>query len=186
MHDVILTLLGTDRPGLVEHVADTVARLGGNWLESRMARLGGKFAGILRVQVPADQVAALVEATEQLSSEDLRVVVETGVSAQPPSAERTIELECVGLDRPGIVRDISRVLVECGANVEEIGTDASSAPMSGEVLFRARIRAVIPESADVGLLREGLERVATDLMVELRTVEAVIGATRGVPSQGLR
>jgi glycine cleavage system regulatory protein len=186
MHDVILTLLGTDRPGLVEHVADTVARLGGNWLESRMARLGGKFAGILRVQVPADRVAALVAATEQLSLGDLRVVVETSVSSALPAAVRTVELECVGLDRPGIVRDISRVLVESGANVEEIGTEASSAPMSGEVLFRARIRAAIPADADVARLREGLERVATDLMVELRTVEAVIGAPRGMSPHSSR
>ena len=186
MHDVILTLLGTDRPGLVEHVADTVARLGGNWLESRMARLGGKFAGILRVQVPADQVAALVAATERLSLGDLRVIVETSVSSAVPAAVRTVELECVGLDRPGIVRDITRVLAETGANVEEIATDASSAPMSGEVLFRARIRAGIPADADVARLREGLERVATDLMVELRTIEAVIGAPRGMSPHASR
>ena len=186
MHDVILTLLGTDRPGLVEQVADTVARLGGNWLESRMARLGGKFAGILRVQVPAGQVAALVAAAEQLSREDLRILVEAGASAAPAAPDRVVELECVGLDRPGIVRDITRVLAAMGANVEEIGTDASSAPMSGEVLFRARIRAAVPQDADLARLRQGLERVATDLMVEMRTVEAVIGTTRGAPAQGHR
>jgi glycine cleavage system regulatory protein len=186
MHDVILTLLGTDRPGLVEQVAQTVARLGGNWLESRMARLGGKFAGILRVQVPAEHLQALVAATEQLSREDLRIVVETSVTAAPVHPERIVELECVGLDRPGIVRDITRVLAELGANVEEIGTDASSAPMSGEVLFRARIRAAIPEHIDVARLRDGLEHVATDLMVELRTLEAVIGTGRSATSQGTR
>jgi glycine cleavage system regulatory protein len=170
---VILTVLGTDRPGLVEQVADTVARLGGNWLESRMAHLGGKFAGILRVQVPAKDLDALVAATKELSSDDLRILVETSQSASPVVPMRIIEVECVGLDRPGIVRDITRVLADAGANVEEIGTDTSNAPMSGELLFRARIRAAISHGADVARLREGLERVATDLMVELRTVEAV-------------
>jgi glycine cleavage system regulatory protein len=186
MHDVILTLLGTDRPGLVEHVADTVARLGGNWLESRMAHLGGKFAGILRVQVPAEHLAQLVTAVEQLSRDDLRVVVETNAAATPQPSERVLELECVGLDRPGIVRDITRVLVDSAANVEEIGTDCSSAPMSGETLFRARIRATVPESTDLGRLRAGLERVASDLMVELRLVEAVIPAGRAVSGQPAR
>ena len=90
MHDVILTLLGTDRPGLVEQVADTVARLGGNWLESRMAHLGGKFAGILRVQVPAEHLDALVAATEQLSRDDLRIVVEKSTSA--PAAKVILAL----------------------------------------------------------------------------------------------
>jgi len=93
-----------------------------------------------------------------------------------PSGGRVFELECVGLDRPGIVRDVTRVLAAAGANVEEIGTDCSSAPMSGETLFRARIRASLPAAADLGDLRRGLERVATDLMVELRLVETVVAS----------
>jgi glycine cleavage system regulatory protein len=179
MPDVILTLLGADRPGLVESVADTIARLGGNWLESRMARLGGKFAGILRAQVPADRLAHLEEAMRGLARHDLKILVETDTAPSPPPAERILELELVGLDRPGIVRDISGALVTHGANVEEITTDCSSAPMSGEMLFRARIRATLPAGRDVGRLRTDLERFATDLMVELRTVEAVGGAARG-------
>ena len=54
MPNLVLTLIGPDRPGLVEAVAQPIAANGGNWLESRMAHLGGKFAGILRVDVPAD------------------------------------------------------------------------------------------------------------------------------------
>jgi glycine cleavage system regulatory protein len=173
MRDVILTLLGTDRPGLVEALADTVARLEGNWLESRMAHLGGKFAGILRAQVPAGRLADLREALERLTGDDLRIAVETEEPSSPARAERTLELELVGLDRPGIVRDISRVLVGNRANVEEITTDCSSAPMSGEMLFRARVRAAVPSDADLSRLRSDLERVATDLMVELRVVQAV-------------
>jgi glycine cleavage system regulatory protein len=178
MPDVILTLLGADRPGLVESVADTVARLGGNWLESRMAHLGGKFAGILRAQVPGDRLPDLVEAMGKLAKDDLKIVVEADDTLVAPQPQRTLELELVGLDRPGIVRDISRVLVSNGANVEEITTDCSSAPMSGEMLFRARIRAAVPENRDLGRLRADLERFATDLMVELRVVEAVIGQAR--------
>jgi glycine cleavage system regulatory protein len=182
MHDVILTLIGSDRPGLVELVASTVTRLGGNWLESRMAHLGGKFAGILRVQVPAEHLAVLVQTMEQLSRDGLRIVVETNAPLPPRDDGRTVELECVGLDRPGIVRDITRVLAQTGANVEEIATDWSSAPMSGETLFRARIRASFHDDADLAQLRGGLEQVATDLMVEIRVVEA-LGARRGPPDR---
>ena len=52
MTDLVLTLIGSDRPGLVEAVAEVIAGHGGNWLESRMAHLAGKFAGILRVEIP--------------------------------------------------------------------------------------------------------------------------------------
>lgn len=172
MHDVILTLIGSDRPGLVELVASTVTRLGGNWLESRMAHLGGKFAGILRVQVPAEHLAVLVQTMEQLSRDGLKIVVETSAPTPPREEERTVEVECVGQDRPGVVRDIARVLAKSGANVEELATDGMSAPMSGEMIVRARIRASFPDEADLGQLRAELEKVATDLMVEIRVVEA--------------
>ena len=46
---LVLTVIGRDRPGLVEAIASQIAKHGGNWEESRMAHLAGKFAGILRI-----------------------------------------------------------------------------------------------------------------------------------------
>ena len=65
---LILTVIGPDRTGLVEAVARHVTAHGGNWLESRMARLAGKFAGILRVQVPDEQVDELTSALRDLGA----------------------------------------------------------------------------------------------------------------------
>jgi glycine cleavage system regulatory protein len=180
MHDVVVTLVGSDRPGLVEAVAEAVARAGGNWLESRMAHLAGKFAGILRVQAPAAAVPQLVASIEELSRANLRVTVEHDTARPVFGPQRSLELDLVGLDRAGIVRDISGVLARHGANIEELITDSSSAPMSGELLFRAHIRLTAPLAADLGQLRTELERFATDLMVELRLIETVAG--RQTPS----
>ena len=172
--DIVLTIVGSDRPGLVEALAGAVARTGGNWLESRMAHLAGKFAGILRVQASADAVPRLVAAIEQLAQADLKVTVEHGSAGAAEAGSRpSVELDLVGLDRPGIVRDLSGVLARHGANIEELVTDSSSAPMSGERLFRAHMRLSMPQPADVARLRSELERFATDLMVELRLVETV-------------
>jgi glycine cleavage system regulatory protein len=178
--DIVLTIVGSDRPGLVEAVAEAVARTGGNWLESRMAHLAGKFAGILRVQAPTDAVPRLVTAIEQLAHADLKVTVERGTLAPTsPGVRPSVELDLVGLDRPGIVRDISGVLARNGANIEELVTDSSSAPMSGERLFRAHMRLSVTQPADVARLRAELERFATDLMVELRLIETVTKARSG-------
>jgi glycine cleavage system regulatory protein len=178
--DIVLTIVGSDRPGLVEAVAEAVARTGGNWLESRMAHLAGKFAGILRVQAPTDAVPRLVTAIEQLAHADLKVTVERGTLAPTsPGVRPSVELDLVGLDRPGIVRDISGVLARNGANIEELVTDSSSAPMSGERLFRAHMRLSMAQPADVARLRAELERFATDLMVELRLIETVTKARSG-------
>jgi glycine cleavage system regulatory protein len=175
MQDVVLTIVGEDRPGLVEAVAQAVAGAGGNWLESRMARLAGRFAGVLRVEAPADAIPRLVEAVEALAAANLRVIAEPGVAGPAPGPQRSIELDLVGMDRPGIVRDISSVLARHGANIEELVTDSSSAPMSGDLLFKAHIRASVPPSADLARLRADLEQFSTELMVELRLVETVAG-----------
>jgi glycine cleavage system regulatory protein len=49
---LVLTVIGADRPGLVETLAQTIAEHGASWLESRMAHLAGHFVGLLRVSVP--------------------------------------------------------------------------------------------------------------------------------------
>jgi glycine cleavage system regulatory protein len=172
MADLVLTLLGADRPGLVEAVAAPVAAHGGNWLESRMAHLAGKFAGILRIEVPDDRVAALTAALARLEGTGLRVVVEASPSAAAAAAgPRPMLLDLVGLDRPGIVREISHVLAAHGVNIEELQTDRTSAPMSGELLFQARARVHVPAGTDAARLRATLERIAGDLMVQVKLAD---------------
>jgi glycine cleavage system regulatory protein len=179
MIDLVLTLIGPDRPGLVEAVAQTVADRGGNWLESRMTHLAGKFAGILRVEVPPGQADALARALEGLGAAGLRVVAESsaraaaGGGANPPSPRtgKVMNVELIGLDRPGLVREISQLLARHDINVEELTTDLTSAPMSGEMLFRANARVNVPPRLDAGQLRASLERLASDLTVEIRLQE---------------
>jgi glycine cleavage system regulatory protein len=170
---LVLTLIGRDRPGLVEALSAQVAKHGGNWEESRMAHLAGKFAGILRVSVPANAASALAQALAGLEREGLRIVVE---SSEPPAdaktAGRRIRLELVGDDRAGIVRDISRALATRGVNVDELHTRCEDAPMGGGQLFRAEALLRAPAEVAIDDLRAQLEGLADDLMVEL-TLDAV-------------
>jgi glycine cleavage system regulatory protein len=178
MQDLVLTLIGPDRPGLVESLARRVADHGGNWLESRMARLGGQFAGILRVEVPPEKVPALQAALAELREDGLRVVAESGALADGPDL-RAMELRLVGQDHPGIVRDVSRVLLHHGVNIEELATDHESAPMTGERLFRTKARLQVPADANADRLREDLEKIVDDLMVDLSLVQSVIAGKKG-------
>jgi len=165
-HSLVMTVIGNDRPGLVESVASIVTEHGGNWLESRMSRLGGQFAGIVHVEVPAEREQALAKALKALDARGLTVVVHSD-QPQARSLSKTNILEIVGQDRPGIVRQISHTLAEAGVNVEELHTECASAAMSGETLFKARAVLHVPPSCDVGTLREALEKIAADLIVEI-------------------
>lgn len=168
---LVMTVIGQDRPGLVDSVAGLVAGHGGNWLESRMSRLGGQFAGILRVEIPGEKEQALVGALKKLESSGLKVVVQPDQLLAESKAARISVLEIVGQDRPGIVRQISHALAGYGVNVEELQTECGSAAMSGETLFRAKARLSIPESSDAGEIRRTLEKIAEDLIVEINLGE---------------
>ncbi len=163
---LVMTIIGKDRTGLVESVADIVAAHGGNWLESRMCRLGGEFAGILRVLVPAGRQPDLMRALKALESRGLSVIVRADES-HGTAAGKFVLLELVGQDRPGIVREITRVLAGQGVNVEELSSECVSAPMSGEPLFKARVRLQLPAGCDSPALRAALEKIASDLMVDI-------------------
>ena len=176
MVNLVLTLIGPDRPGIVDTVSDVVSTHGGNWLESRMAQLAGKFAGVLCIEVAEDQAAALEAELKGLASSGLQVVVERSEAAAPTKL-RPIEIELVGQDRPGLLREIANVLAAQGINVEELSTDRPTAAMSGTAMFEAHIRASIPEDVAVAAVRASLERLAADLMADIRLIEA-LGSSR--------
>jgi glycine cleavage system regulatory protein len=170
-NSLVLTIIGADRPGLVEALSETVAAHGANWVESRMSHLAGQFAGLLRVTVAEAQAESLAEALRGLSAEGLDVVVAAATGVEPRDF-RPLVLELLGQDRPGIVRDISRALAARGVNVEDLETHSSSAPMSGEVLFKARARLRIPADVATEELRETLEKIGNELMVDVSLDEA--------------
>jgi glycine cleavage system regulatory protein len=167
-----MTVIGADRPGLVQMVAARVADHGGNWLESRMCRLGGQFAGILRVETPAERRDELVNALRTLDVDGLRVIIhaEGGVSSGAGNAAKgslaTVEL--VGTDRPGILRSVSGVFAAHGINVEELASERTNAPMDGGVLFQARAKVFVPADVRLSAVRIDLEKIAADLMVDLK------------------
>lgn len=167
---LVMTVIGPDRPGLVKVVATRVADHGGNWLESRMCRLGGQFAGILRVEVPGAQRDVLVQGLRDLEQDGLRVILHAEDLAEiaAPTDGHLALIELVGQDRPGILRSISGVFAARGVNVEELASERISAPMGGGTLFQARATVFVPAQVSIAELRADLETIAADLMVDLR------------------
>ena len=176
MSHVVLTLIGPDRPGLVEALSEAITEHGGNWLESRMARLSGMFAGILRLEVPDERTRSLVKALEGLGSDGLRLVIEEVAAEAPERPAEILQLNLVGRDRPGIVKQIAGYLASRNVNVGHLATDREGAPMSGETLFRASAEIEVPESTSLEEIRQGLERIASDLMVEIKVLDPRDGA----------
>jgi glycine cleavage system regulatory protein len=166
----IITFIGDDRPGLVESLSEAIANHNGNWLESRMSQLSGKFAGLISISVPEESTAALQIALKNLSEQGSISI--RGVSAaigEPAVVDhgRIVNLTILGPDRPGIVREIAAALSSRKINVVDMESYVSPAPMSAEMMFHARVEAQIPEQGDLDELSDTLDAIANEMDVDV-------------------
>lgn len=165
MTTLILTVAGSDRPGLVAAVADVVDAHDGNWESSQLAELAGVFAGVIQVSVATERDAGLQEALRGLDGL-LTVTVHAGADASS-APEQPITLQVLGNDRQGIVREVSAVLRAHELSIHDMTTQTRDAAMAGGRLFEASVAATVPPSADLGALRADLERLTAELQVDI-------------------
>jgi len=165
---LVVTVVGPDRPGLVNAISDKAALFGVNWADSLMANLAGQFAGILHLQVPSANAEALIAALQTLESANMHIVVTRATSAKAATTPtRRIMLALVGHDHPGIIHTISRQLAANDVSIEKLTTQISSGAMSGEQMFHMDATLVLPNTLSDDALRAALEGIANDLMVDI-------------------
>lgn len=164
---IVFTFIGDDKPGLIKQLSQTVTTHGGNWLESRMSQLAGKFAGIARVQVDEDKAEALATALQALSGGDLDISFQREDTGGGNQDYTIMHLSLVGNDRIGIVQELSKALSSRAINVCEMNTNVTSAPMTAQPLFEATADIQVPRSLDIGELSEALDEIANELAVDI-------------------
>jgi glycine cleavage system transcriptional repressor len=169
---LVVTITCPDRPGIVEHVTDVVVAHGGNWEESRLARLGGDFAGIVMVSVPNERANELTTALTSLAVDEMTVAVKDTSPASPSTqvghVVYTLRLE--GADHVGIVHDVTAYLAKQQINVEAMETKVVAAPMSATPLFHMEAQLDVPPSLTIDDLRENLQHIAEQLGVDIDVV----------------
>lgn len=167
--DLVIMVLGEDRPGIVERVAQIIAAQQGNWDESRMIRLAGHFAGALSVTLPVERIPAVQEALEGLESDGLTILVKPASDAdrRPLADYRPMTLFLTGTDREGIVREVTSILARHEVNVDEFTTRRREAPMTGGMLFEAQIKLKSPPGVTCDDLQGALEALSSELAVDI-------------------
>ena len=185
---LVLTVIGDDRPGLVEQLATAISEHRGNWLESSMSHLAGQFAGIVCVAIAGADAEALTAALDKLhglrvtcassaasaSSQMNSPARESGGTHQlTASGNRRLKLALVGHDRIGIVREVAQILAQHSINVEVLTTHTASAPMSAEILFYANAELTASATLDARALTSDLERLSNELMVDIALDETI-------------
>jgi glycine cleavage system regulatory protein len=168
---VILSAAGSDRPGLTQALAQAVLDAGGNWLESHLSRLGGKYVGAVLVELDFEKLPAFEQAILAVDSIGLQVSL-VPAGDEPAKSGETLQLELVGQDRPGIVREVTGVLAALGVNIEEFETGTERTAWSGDPLFRAQARLSIPAGVTSDEVQAALEAISGEIMVDFRFTPA--------------
>lgn len=128
-----------------------------------MSRLAGHFAGVVRVTVASERVDALASAARAVDG--LSVQLQT---TEEQSAEgQSYELELVGADHEGIVKKVTQALAASQVSIEELWTGREEAPHAGGMLFRARATLRAPGQDAMDEVKDRLERLADEVMVEI-------------------
>ena len=144
--NIVLTLTGKDRIGIVEEVTKLLLDLGGNVETSRMSHLGGEFAILMLVSLSAEQLGRLEKDVEKLTAQGYRVTTSRTehTYAETHPGWLPFQIEVHGADHEGIVHEIAHYLSQHGINIESMDTGTMQAPVSGTLLFTMTALVVVP------------------------------------------
>lgn len=165
MQRVIFTVIGSDRPGLTGALADAVLAVGGNWLESHLSRLGGKYVGSVLVELPPEALEKLEIAVAKVDAVGLKVAVVA--AGEDDAAGAPLSLSLVGQDRPGIVREVTTALAALHVNIERFQSDTEQSAWSGAPLFRAEADLRLPPGISEDDVQAALEAISGEIMVDI-------------------
>ncbi len=161
--NAVLTITGPDRVGIVEDVTGRLLELGGNVEASRMARLGGEFAMLMLVSIPAEKAAALETSIERLAADGYKVTMamtEPASHGAVAGATSAYQITVEGADHEGIVHDIAAQLATHGISIETMDTFVTPAAVSGVPLFTMIATVEAPTGPDESAWEDALRQAA--------------------------
>ena len=166
MASLILSVIGSDRPGLTQALAGAVLSAGGNWLESHLSRLGGLYVGSVLIEVEPDAVEGLRLAVRGVDAHGLEVRIAPAVEDDDADGE-AVHFSLVGQDRPGIVRQVTATLSGLEVNIETFETRISAEAYSGIPLFNMEARLRLPPGLAASGVQAALEQISAEIMVDM-------------------
>lgn len=172
--NVVITLTGPDRIGIVEEVTQALLEVGGNVESSRMARLGGEFAIIALVAMHSESVAQIDQTLTSLVAAGYRVTVgrterESGAAQ---AGWRPYKIAVQGADHEGIIHEIAAGLSHNGITIESMETGVSEAPVSGAPLFWMSALVAVPPDVAEGEWTTRLRDAADQSNVDVEVAPA--------------
>ncbi len=165
MQQYVMTIKGQDQSGILEKLTKLIDDNQGNWLDAHIAQLAGKVAGLVIVDIPEDNSQFFEQSAREFPLADVRLEL-SKVANKDKHDHVVTRIGLISNDRPGIVRDITQHLSSLGVHINKLHSDCYPAPMAGHNIFAMQAEIELPEDCSEERLRNSLEGIADDLLVE--------------------
>ena len=162
--DVILSIIGPDKPGIVSDISEIIKKYSGNIEKSRMIRLGDFFTIMMLININAKNTENLQSEFNNYSNYQISIHKSKNKIDTSDECFHTVHLN--GIDNEGIVYEITNQLSELDINIEELKTNVSNAPMSGLTLFSLTAKINHPK-LNYKILKMKMDELATKLDVNI-------------------
>ena len=166
MIELVLTIIGRDRAGVVAELADVVRFHDANWKRSELAEISGTFAGVVIVDVDDDRVDELLTNLLILRQQGLHITAEQIEEIVDAPDAQDMRLRFTGEDRPGILHEISTTLSGFDISISRLVTEQEPSADGGHH-FEITAQLVVPLSVDLDAVIEALEHVTDNLGIAL-------------------
>jgi glycine cleavage system transcriptional repressor len=168
--EIVLTLTGHDRVGIVKEITNVMVKHGGNVENSRMARLGGEFAMLALIALDDKDLPEFEADLQKLRDEGFQITL---LQTEDDHAKKyagwlTCQIEVLGADHEGIIYEIAQHLAGEGINIEDVETTTTPAPMSGAPLFKMQATVPVPPNLSFNKWSDSLEETGDKLNVTVK------------------
>ncbi len=151
---LVVSALGTDRPGILEMLSQSILDCGCSITDSRMAVMGSEFAIVMLLSGNWNAIAKFESALPRLEKK-MNLRVETKRTEPRVATDNLIPygVEVVSIDHPGIVHDIANFFCGRDINVEDLYTGTYRAPHTGALMFSLHMTVGVPSDMAIATLR---------------------------------
>ncbi|MFV0575565.1 MAG: glycine cleavage system protein R [Vibrio sp.] len=167
IHHLVITAVGSDRPGICNHLTQVVTQSGGNIIDSRIALFGKEFTLIMLVSGKMNTITRIETLLPTTGVEhDLLIVMKRTAPHQAPTYTYKVDCNIEADDRLGLTEAITQFYSNHHINISELSAQTIKGADSGVDQFHISISGLTEAENDTTKLQTAFQRLCDMLSVK--------------------
>ncbi|MBV7317075.1 ACT domain-containing protein [Shewanella sp. NIFS-20-20] len=162
---MITSVQGPIAANTLTELARLSRQAGAHWLTSKIIQLEGQFSALIKLEVEAHQLITLQQTLQNAMPQLAFHYHDIQAQAQQARRRQVVTLDC--FDRQGLTHDIQALLMNVGANIEQLEHNRMMVASIGQTVYQAQITLTLCEGITNEELASALENISAGMRVTL-------------------